>query len=142
MKRLEDLIAEKIEDLIHYVLVKKVKPDITIDKVTELDEEQIKEIKKKYEIEGIILDVDETLRKDMKDIPKVNKDWIEKLKGQLKVIIVSNTVFKWSDKTADTPLNKIDNTNANIKTIIIHFLLSFFIFQTSPWFIVKKKHVW
>lgn len=90
MRRIEDIIADKIENLIHYVLVKLIKPDITIDTVTELDEKQIKEIKRKYEIEGIILDVDETLRKNMKNIPKVNQEWIEKLRGQLKVIILSN----------------------------------------------------
>ena len=90
MRRVEDIIIDKIESLIHYVLAKLIKPDITIDTVTELDEKQIKEIKRKYEIEGIILDVDETLRKNMNDIPKVNQEWIEKLRGQLKVIILSN----------------------------------------------------
>ena len=90
MRRVEDIIIDKIESLIHYVLAKLIKPDITIDTVTELDEKQIKEIKRKYEIEGIILDVDETLRKNMNDIPKVNREWIEKLRGQLKVIILSN----------------------------------------------------
>ena len=90
MRRIEDLIFDKLEDIIHYVLAKLIKPDITIDTVTELDEKQIKEIKRKYEIEGIILDVDETIRKNMKDIPKVNQEWIEKLRGQLKVIILSN----------------------------------------------------
>ena len=92
MKTLEDLIAEKIGELIHYVLVKKVKPDMTVGKVTELDEDAIKRLKEEYGIEGIILDVDETLRKEMKMIPKVNRDWIESLQGQLKVIILSNGV--------------------------------------------------
>ena len=90
MRRIEDILADKIADLINYILSKAIIPDITIDKVTELDEKQIKEIKRKYEIEGIILDVDETLRKNMNDIPKVNREWIEKLRGQLKVIILSN----------------------------------------------------
>ena len=68
----------------------KLKPDIEIDKVTQLDEKMIAKLKQEYVIEGIILDVDETLRKNMNDIPQCNQEWIEKIKGQLKVIIVSN----------------------------------------------------
>ena len=92
MKSLEDVIFDKIMDMLHYALSKIIKPDITIDKVTELDENQIKEIKQKYGIEGIILDVDETLRKDMKELPRVNQEWIEKIKDQIKIIILSNGI--------------------------------------------------
>ena len=42
--------------------------------------------------EKINLDIDETVRKDMKSIPKCNQEWIEMLKSQLKVIVVSNGV--------------------------------------------------
>ena len=64
MKPLEEIIGDKILDMVHFVLSKAIKPDITVDKVTELDEEQIEKLKQKYGIEGIILDVDETLRKN------------------------------------------------------------------------------
>ena len=94
MKSLEEIIGDKILDMLHYALSKIIKPDITVDKVTELDENQIKEIKQQYGIEGIILDVDETLRKDMKSIPKVNQEWIEKLRNQIKIIILSNGIDK------------------------------------------------
>ena len=94
MKPVEEIIGDKILELLHLCLSIIVKPDITIDKVTELDENQIKEIKQKYGIEGIILDVDETLRKDMKAIPEVNQQWIENLRSQLKIIIVSNGIDK------------------------------------------------
>ena len=50
----------------------------------------IAKLKEEHGIEGVILDVDETIRKNMRNIPKVNQEWIQKLKGQLKVIIVSN----------------------------------------------------
>ena len=98
MKSIEDLLFEKLCDMINFGLSKIIKPDITIDKVTELDENQIKELKQKYGIEGIILDVDETLRKDMKKIPKVNQEWIEKIGEQLKVIILSNGIDKNLEK--------------------------------------------
>lgn len=89
-KNIEDLVADKIYGLINYVLSKLVKPDIKVDKVTQLDEEKIAMIKKQYGIEGIILDVDDTLRKDMQQIPKCNEEWLNNLKNQLKIIIISN----------------------------------------------------
>lgn len=63
MKTLNEIIGDKILELAHYMLSKVVKPDITIDKVSQLDEKEIEKIKQKYGIEGIILDVDDTLRK-------------------------------------------------------------------------------
>lgn len=98
MKTLDELLAEKIMELAHHVLSKIVKPDMTVDKVSELDEIEIEKIKQKYGIEGIILDVDETLRKEMNSIPKCNKDWIESLKGKIKIIILSNGIDKNIEK--------------------------------------------
>ena len=90
MKTLDEIIADKILDLVQYILSKFIKPDITLNKVNQLDSNAIDKLKQQYGIEGIILDVDETLRKEMEDIPKCNKEWIESLEGKLKVIIVSN----------------------------------------------------
>ena len=90
MKTLDEILADKTMDILHYMLSKIVKPDMVFDKVTELDENQIKEIKQKYGIECVILDVDETLRKDMKNIPKVNKNWIEKIQEHIKIVVLSN----------------------------------------------------
>ena len=90
MKTLDELIADRIMDLLHYVLSKFIKPDITLENVNQLDSNAIDKLKQQYGIEGIILDVDEILRKEMKDISKCNKEMIESLKGKLKVIIVSN----------------------------------------------------
>ena len=90
MTKIEEIILNKMMDLINYILSKALKPDITIDKVTELNEKELENIKKQYEIEGIIIDVDDTLRKDMKSIPKVNRNWIESLKEKFKIVILSN----------------------------------------------------
>ena len=90
MTTLDEIVANKLMDLVNYMLSKIIKPDITVDKVTQLNEEEIEKIKQKYGIEGIVLDVDDTLRKNMKSIPKANKDWIESLRGKIKIIIVSN----------------------------------------------------
>lgn len=94
MKSLDELMADKICELINYVLSKIIKPDIEIDKVRALDGEMIAKLKQEYGIEGIILDVDNTLRKNMKKIPKCNQEWIENLKGQFKIIILSNGIDK------------------------------------------------
>lgn len=98
MKKLEEIIGDKILELAHYILSKFVKPNIVIDKVSQLNENEIERLKQIYGIEGIILDVDETLRKEMKNIPKCNKDWIESLIGKIKIIILSNGIDKKIEK--------------------------------------------
>ncbi len=90
MQKLEDLVYDKITEVIYYFLVKRIKPDMKIENVTELTEEMIITIKQKLQIEGVIIDVDETLRKDMKVIPKCNQEWLEMVMKHLKVVAVSN----------------------------------------------------
>ena len=92
MKTLDEIVADKILDLIHYIMSKLIKPDMTIEKVTQLNVEEIEKLKQRYGIEGIIIDVDETLRKEMREIPKCNKDWIRDLKGKIKIVILSNGI--------------------------------------------------
>ncbi len=98
MKTIDEIAADKILDLLHQVLAKIFKPDITIDKVSELNKERIKQLKAKYGIEALILDVDRTLRKEMKSIPKCNQEWLEDIKGELKIIILSNGMDKKIEK--------------------------------------------
>lgn len=98
MKRPEDILGDQIMKLAHFVLSKVVKPDMTVDKVSDLDVQEIEKIKQKYGIEAIILDVDETLRSDMQSIPKVNQEWLESLKGRVKMIILSNGVDRNIEK--------------------------------------------
>ena len=94
MKRIEDIIGDKILDLAHLVLTKLVKADLQLENVREITPDMIKKLKEDYNIEGVIIDVDETLRKDMKDMPKCNKEWLESLKGELKVVILTNGIDK------------------------------------------------
>lgn len=90
MKDITEILADKLEGLIKLALGKMIKPDMTLKSVRELDQQQIEKLKKEQKIEGIILDVDETIRKNMQDIPTCNKEWIESLQGQLKVVILTN----------------------------------------------------
>lgn len=93
-KSIEDKVVEKIFKIVNLLLMFKIKPDIKIREITELNEKEIDRIKKLYEIEGVILDVDETIRFDMRDVPKPNQEWIDMIKKKLKVIVVSNGVDK------------------------------------------------
>lgn len=45
MKTLDELVADKILDLVHYVLLKFIKPDMTLSKVNELDIQAIEKLK-------------------------------------------------------------------------------------------------
>ena len=45
MKPIEDILADKTIAILQFILSKIVKPDIVLEKITELDENQIKEIK-------------------------------------------------------------------------------------------------
>ena len=94
MGSIEDMVADKIIEMINYLLSKFIKPDITIKCVTQLNSEKIENLKTKYGIEGVILDVDDTLRKNMGNIPQCNREWIENLRGKLKIVILSNGVDK------------------------------------------------
>lgn len=89
MKSIEDRIADKVFQFTNSILAKIIKPDISVDRVNSLTIEDIRNLKKSG-IKGIVLDVDETLRKDMKSIPECNQEWLDTLKQELKVIIVSN----------------------------------------------------
>lgn len=95
MERIEDILADKIGALINYALFKVIKPDIRINDVKALNKGTIRWLKERYGIEGIILDADETLRHGTRDIPDCNKEWLEMLRGELKVTILSNG---WSGK--------------------------------------------
>lgn len=120
--KLEQTIEKKVCEMLNYALIRLVKPDIEVDKVAALDERAINTIKQKYGIEGIILDLDDTLRKDMKKIPECNQKWIDQVKKQLKVIVVSNGI----DKDAEDffKLKGIDYIGFAHKPLKRNFLLA------------------
>ena len=45
MKSLDELMADKIYELVNYMLAKRIKPDISLDKVTSLTEADIEKLK-------------------------------------------------------------------------------------------------
>ena len=92
MKRLEDIIYYKMDTAFEYLAKKVIEPDMKFKSVTDIDKKMLDRIKQDYDIEAIVLDVDETLRSHSKAIPKRNGEWIKMLKGQIKVIILSNGI--------------------------------------------------
>lgn len=93
-KSLEDRIMDFVFSKVNVAMAKVIKPDMEVDTVGCLNVDEIRRLKKEYGIKGIILDIDETVRSDMKDIPKVNQEWINMIKDELKVIVVSNGIDK------------------------------------------------
>ena len=89
-KLIVQLIEQKIYNVISNRLRKYIKPNLTLKEVNDIDLELLKKLKSIYGIGGIILDVDETLRKDMMKIPDCNKEWIKYMKQEFKVLILSN----------------------------------------------------
>jgi len=90
MKRIEDIIVDIIFDWVNVILQKTVHPDIRLADVTQLTEAEIIRLKETLGIEGVILDVDKTLRTNLNCIPKCNQEWIDTVRKHLKIIIVSN----------------------------------------------------
>lgn len=92
MRTLEDIFVDKVYELANYLLAKKIKPDISLETVGALTESDVRKLKEQLGIQGVILDIDETVRKDMNKIPKCNEEWLDMLKRELKVIVVSNGI--------------------------------------------------
>lgn len=92
--KIQEMIEQKVYNIIDNKLKKIIKPSFSFNEVKDINLEIVKKLKKEYGIGGIILDVDETLRKDMMTIPDCNKQWVEFMKKEFKVIILSNGVDK------------------------------------------------
>lgn len=89
-----DLLNQKIYNIINHQLKKHIKPTIKLKYVTDVDLKLVKQLKQEYGIGGLIIDVDETLRKDILQIPDCNKEWIKYMKQEFRVIILSNGMDK------------------------------------------------
>jgi len=92
IKKFEDAMYYKMDTAFEYLAKKLIQPDMKFNSVTDIDKRMLNRIKQDYGIEAIVLDVDETLRCNSKAIPKRNGEWIKMMKGQIKVIILSNGI--------------------------------------------------
>lgn len=86
----EELIYSYLSKATNKLLANVIKPDEKYGDVKQINFEELKRLKEKYGLEGIILDIDGTLRQNMQKIDYRNIRWIIKLKQILKVCMVSN----------------------------------------------------
>ncbi|MBR2704948.1 MAG: HAD-IA family hydrolase [Clostridia bacterium] len=89
-KEFEDYLYNKIMSFPAFILAKLIEPDMEFNDIHEIDEHRIKDFKENYGIEAIILDVDQTIRNDDREIPECSKQWINLIKRNFKVIVLSN----------------------------------------------------
>ena len=85
---------EKIYDnmgkLFNKLLKNCVIPNQKYKDVKEINIEEVRRWKKIYNIEGVILDIDGTLRENMENIDFSNIKWMMELGKELKICMVSN----------------------------------------------------
>lgn len=92
MQTLIDRLTDKLYEAAGLGLSKLIKPDLTLETIQSLTPQEIENLKSTHNIEALILDVDETLRTNMQNIPKCNQQWLTEVKKQLKLIVVSNRI--------------------------------------------------
>ena len=84
-----DILTTKILNTIQNALKKVSPPSMKFNNVTNINLEVLKKLKSEYGIGGLIIDVDETLRTNGKHIPECNKKWLEYMKKEFKICVVS-----------------------------------------------------
>lgn len=99
--RCEKIIDEKISKAFNLFLSKVIKPCIVIKDICELDGEMLDYLES-IGIEGLILDVDETLRYDMNDISLDVISWLSMIKERFRVAVVSNGMDGNVSKTLES----------------------------------------
>ena len=87
--KLIDKFCDIIFSIINYYISKNLNPDLTISDIKELSGDNLDDLKTNG-IKGLIIDLDETLRFDKKDIPMCNKEWLQMAKIKLKIVVLSN----------------------------------------------------
>lgn len=89
---LEEIIADYFFKLVAKAFSKVIKPDMKFEDVTSITEEYLTLLKHQYGIEGLIVDVDDTLRVYGNEIGPECCEWIDLIKKYFKIIIVSNGI--------------------------------------------------
>ncbi len=84
-----DKFCDIIFKVLNYYLSKNPQPDLIISDIKELSSDNLDDLITQG-IKGFIIDLDETLRFDCKDIPECNKQWLQMAKSKLKIVVLSN----------------------------------------------------
>jgi HAD superfamily (subfamily IIIA) phosphatase len=97
----EEAVYTYMSKVTDKILQDVIIPDFKYKDVKQIDFAELKRLTEKYGIEGIILDIDGTLREDMKKIDYRNIKWMFELSKILKICMVSNGIDKRVKKLAD-----------------------------------------
>ena len=84
-----DQFCNIIFKVLNYYLSKNLQPDLIISDIKELSSDNLDDLITQG-IKGFIMDLDETLRFNCKDIPECNQKWLQMAKTKLKIIVLSN----------------------------------------------------
>lgn len=87
---LEDKIYDYLYKASNKLLSRFMTSEKKYNSITDINLEEVKELKGKYGIGGIILDVDGTIRAESNKIPEKNIKWIRFMRKQFKMCIISN----------------------------------------------------
>lgn len=102
MKKNLIMYINEIIYVLLYNIIDFSKENIRIKDIKEINTEYIKKLKSEHGIGGIILDVDNTIKRPFSDISECNKKWIEAIKKEFRIVFVSNgnsrIVKKFSEK--------------------------------------------
>ena len=79
-RKIEDFLYDKLMSFVGIILAKMIVPDMKFNNIHEIDEHRINDFKENYGIEAVILDVDQTIRNEDRQIPECSKQWIELIK--------------------------------------------------------------
>ena len=99
---LEDRIYNYLCKASNKILSLCIETEKNYKSILDISLDEVKELKGKYGIGGIILDVDGTIRSESYKIPEKNVKWIEFMRKQFKMCIVSNGCDKNVKNLADS----------------------------------------
>ena len=101
MKKIEDVLADYLYYGCKKLLSKFIKADVNYNKVEDISREDIIKLKNESGIGGIILDVDGTILHSQKGVSEEASNWINMIKEELKICVVSNASEGWIKPTMD-----------------------------------------
>ena len=101
MQRIDHMLYQCLKNSVNIILEKVIKPTRKYENVTEIKREDMIEMKKKYGIGGIILDIDGTVKSFSFDVSQETSEWIELLKKEFKICLVSNALEERVKKVAE-----------------------------------------
>lgn len=101
MRNIEDILAEYLYYGCKRLLSKFIKADKNYETVQDITRADIIKLKNESGIGGIILDVDGTILHSQKGVSEETSKWINMIKEELKICVVSNASRGWIKPTMD-----------------------------------------